>query len=219
MIFFSLTIEFMYYPLVISIHISSNIIMITFLPNIMVKIKYWNQFAVDIPGLAFMLMYNNSASPMLLVCDPSHNITSSIDLLNNSLSPNDHRIPFLQILSKNFHHPLSLTLSWSQSTGLPSRQFLSLPMTPSCLWTQHVYLFFIYSQNMVFISMLSLIETWSLYLIFSVPQVLLQTCGFTLLQATTLKVIVKTKESGLSFFLFLFYFYFSLSIYFAFFYF
>jgi len=31
---------------------------------------------MDISGLAFILMYNNSASPILLVCDPNHNVIS-----------------------------------------------------------------------------------------------------------------------------------------------
>jgi len=39
-----------------------------------------------------MLMYNNSVSPMLLICNPSHNIISLMDLSNNSLSLNDHGI-------------------------------------------------------------------------------------------------------------------------------
>jgi len=50
---------------------------------------------MDTPGPAFMLMYNNSASLVSLVCDPSHNITSPMDLSNNSISLNDHGIPFL----------------------------------------------------------------------------------------------------------------------------
>ena len=39
-VFFSLTTEFMYYLLVISVHMSSSIIMITSLPDIMVKTKH-----------------------------------------------------------------------------------------------------------------------------------------------------------------------------------
>jgi len=47
-------------------------------------------------------MYNNSASPMSLVCNPSHNVTSPTDLSNNSPSLNDHKIPFLWTSSRNF---------------------------------------------------------------------------------------------------------------------
>jgi len=45
---------------------------------------------MNIPGLAFVLMYNNSASPVSLVCDLSHNITSPTDLSNNFLFLNDY---------------------------------------------------------------------------------------------------------------------------------
>jgi len=86
--------------------------MITFLPDIIVKTKYWNQFIMDIPGSASILMYNNSASPMSLVYDLSYNIISPTDLSNNFLSPNNYGIPFLWTLSRNFHHPPGLTLSW-----------------------------------------------------------------------------------------------------------
>ena len=85
----------MYYLLVISTHAFSSIIMITSLLDILVKTKYWNYFTMDIPGLASMLMYNNSASPVLLIYNPSHNITSPTDLSNNSLFLNNHGIPFL----------------------------------------------------------------------------------------------------------------------------
>ena len=152
----------MYHLLVTFIHMFSSIIMITSLLDIVVKIKYWNQFATDIPGLASMLMYNNSASSVSLVCNPSHNVTSPMDLSNNFLSPNNHEIPFLWTSSRNFCHPLSLILSWLQLTSLPSRQSLFLPMTPSHLWTQHICLFFIYSPNIAFLLMLSLIEVQSL---------------------------------------------------------
>ena len=64
-------------------------------------------------GLASMLMYNNSASPVSLVCNPSHNVTSPMDLSNNSPSLNDHRIPFLWTSLRNFCYPPGLTLSWS----------------------------------------------------------------------------------------------------------
>jgi len=87
--------------------------MITSLPDILVKTKYWNYSTTNTPGLASMLMYNNYASPVLLVCDPNHNVTSPIDLSNNFPSLNDHGIPFLWTSSRNFHHPLGLTLSWS----------------------------------------------------------------------------------------------------------
>jgi len=68
---------------------------------------------LDTPGPASMPMYNNFVSPVSLVCDPSHNITSPIDLSNNSPSLNDHVTPFLWTSSRIFHHPPGLTLSWS----------------------------------------------------------------------------------------------------------
>ena len=146
---------------------------------------------MDIPSLASVLMYNNSASPVSLVYDPSHNTTSLTNLSNNFLSPNDYEIPFLQTSLRNFHHPPSLTISWLQLTSLPSRQSLSLPTTPSCPWTQHIYLFFMCSSNMVFLSISPLTKAQSLCLISSISQVLLWTCGFTSLQAITLKVMNK----------------------------
>ena len=120
-VFSFLTIEFMYHLLVISIYASSSITMITSLLNIMVKIKQQNQFATNIPSPVPVLMYNNSTSPMSLVCNSSHNVTSSTDLSNNFLSLNNHGIPFLQTLLKNFCHSPDLTLSWSQLTGSLSR--------------------------------------------------------------------------------------------------
>ena len=42
----------------------SSIIMI-----ILVRTKHWNLFAIDISGLVSILMYNNSASSVSLVCD------------------------------------------------------------------------------------------------------------------------------------------------------
>ena len=185
------TTEFMYHLLVTSTHVFSSTIMITSLPDILVKTKYWNQSATNTPGPASMLMYNNSASPMSLVCDPSHNVTSPMDPSNNSPSLNDHGIPFLWTSLRNFRHPPDLTLSWSQSTGSPSRRSLSLPMIPSYLWTQHVCLFFMYSPNMAFLSISPPIETQSLCQTSFDLQALLSTCGFTLLQVTTLKVIDK----------------------------
>ena len=41
------------------------------------------------------MTYNNSTSSMSLVCNPSYNITSPIDLSNNFPSLNNHGIPFL----------------------------------------------------------------------------------------------------------------------------
>ena len=80
MVFFFLITEFMYYLLVISVCTFSSIIMTTFLLDTIVKTKHWNQFATDISGPAFMLMYNNSPSPVSLVYNPSYNVTSLIDL-------------------------------------------------------------------------------------------------------------------------------------------
>ena len=113
--------KFMYHLLATSTYVFSSTIMITFLLDILVKTKHQNQSATDTPGLAFMLIYNNSASLVSLVCDPCHNITSSMDLSNNFLFLNDHGIPFLQTSSRNFCHPLGLTLSWLQSTSSPSK--------------------------------------------------------------------------------------------------
>ena len=120
-VYSSSTIESMYHLLVTSAHVFSSIIMITFLPDILVKIKHWNQSATDTPGPASVLMYNNSASPVSLVCDPSHNVTSPMDPSNNSPSLNDYGIPFLWTSLRNFHHPLGLTLSQLQLTGSLSR--------------------------------------------------------------------------------------------------
>ena len=140
----------------------SCIIMIISLPDILVKIKYQNQFAMDIPGPVSMLMYNNSASPMLLVYNPSHNITSPINLLNNFLFLNNHGILFLWTLLRNFCYPSGLILSQLQLTSLPNKQSLFLPMTPSHLQTQHICLSFICFLNIAFLLMLPPTEAWSL---------------------------------------------------------
>ena len=190
-VYFSLTTEFMYYLPVISAHTFSSTIMITFLPDILVKTKHWNQSTVDTPDLASVLTYNNSASPVSLVCDSNHNVTSLMDPSNNSPSLNDHGIPFLWTSLRNFHYPPGLTLSWSQSTGLSSRQSLSLPTTPSCPWTQHVCSFFMCSLNTVFLPISLSTEAWSLCQTSFDLQVLLSTCGFTSLQVTTPKVMDK----------------------------
>ena len=50
---------------------------------------------MNIPGPDSVLIYNNSASFVLLICDPSYNVISPTDLLNNSPSLNNHGIPFL----------------------------------------------------------------------------------------------------------------------------
>ena len=190
-VYSSSTTEFMYHLLVTSAHVFSSIIMITSLPDILVKTKHWNQSATDTPGPASVLMYNNSTSPVSLVCNPSHNITSPTDPSNNSLSLNDHGIPFLQTSSRNFHHPPDLTLSWSQLTSSPSRRSLSLPMTPSYLQTQHVCLFFMCSPNTAFLSISPPTEAWSLCQTSFDLQALLSICSFTSLQVITLKVMDK----------------------------
>ena len=84
-------------------------------------------------------MYNNSASSVSLVCNPSYNVTSPIDLLNNFLFPNDYGISFLQTSSRNFCYLLDLTLSWSQLTSSPSRQSLFLSMDLACMFVLHVF--------------------------------------------------------------------------------
>ena len=186
-----LTTEFIYHLLVISTHAFSSITMITFLPDILVKTKHWNQFTIDIPGSASILMYNNSTSSVLLVCNLSHNVTSPTDLSNSFLFLNDHGIPFLQTSSRNFRHFPGLTPSWSQSTSSPSRQSLSLLMILSRPQTQHVYLSFMYFPNTAFLSISPLTEAWSLYQTSSISQTLFSTCGFTSLQTNILKVMVK----------------------------
>jgi len=60
-----------------------------------------------------VLIYNNSASPVSLAYNLSHNVTSPTDLSNNFLSLNDYGIPFLWTSSRNFCHSPDLTLSWS----------------------------------------------------------------------------------------------------------
>jgi len=50
---------------------------------------------MDISGPVSALMYNNSASLMLLVYNPSHNVTSPTDLSNNFLFSNSYGILFL----------------------------------------------------------------------------------------------------------------------------
>ena len=144
MVFFSLTMESIYYLLVISAHIFSNIIMTTSLPDILVKIKHQNQFAADIPSPASMLMYNNSASPISLVYDPSHNITSLTNLLNNFLFLNNYEIPFPWTLSRKFHHSSDLILFKSQLTSSLSRQSLSLLMTPL-----HLFVLYMFSKHSI----------------------------------------------------------------------
>ena len=64
----------------------SSIIMVIFLLATLVRTKYWNLFTMDIFDLIFILIYNNSASLVLLVYNLNHNITSLIDLSNNSYS-------------------------------------------------------------------------------------------------------------------------------------
>ena len=187
----SSTTEFMYYLLVTSIHAFSSIIMITSSLDILVKTKHWNQSTADISSLASMLIYNNSASSVSFVCNPSHNITSPTDLSNNFLSLNDYRILFLQTSLKNFCYSLDLTLFWLQPTSSPSRQSLFLPMTPSRLWTQHICLSFMCFPNITFLLMLPPTETQSLCQISFNFQALLSTCGFTSLQAIILKVMDK----------------------------
>ena len=112
-VYSSLTTEFMYHLLVTSTHMFSSTIIITSLLDILVKTKHWNYSAANTPGPASVLMYDNSASPVSLVCDLSHNVTSPMDLSNNSPFLNDHGIPFLWTSSRNFHYPPDLTLFWS----------------------------------------------------------------------------------------------------------
>ena len=147
----------------------SSTIIITSSLDILVKIKHWNQSATDTPSPVSMLIYNNSASSVSLVCNPSHNVISPIDRLNNSPSLNGYGIPFLWTSLRNFRHSLGLTLFQSQ----------------------HICLFFMCSPNTVFLPMSSLTEAQSLYQTSFNLQALLLTCVFTSLQVTTLKVMDK----------------------------
>ena len=146
---------------------------------------------MDTPGPAFVMMYNNSTSLVSLVCNPSHNVTSPTDLSNNSPSLNNYGILFLWTSSRNFHHPLGLILFQLQLAGSLSRQSLSLPIISSCPQTQHVCLSFICFPNTVFLPISSPTEAQSLCQTSSNLQALLLTCSFTLLQATTLKMMDK----------------------------
>ena len=93
--------------------------------------KTLNLFAMDIPSLVSVLMYNNSTSSILLVCNLNYNITS-INFIEKLLYPPD------------------LILSWSLSTGLPSRWFLSLPTTPSHLWNlAYLFVLHMFSKHSV----------------------------------------------------------------------
>ena len=161
-VFSFLTTESMYHLLVISIHVFSSIIIITSILDILVKTKHWNQFATDIPIPVSVLMYNNSVSSVLLVCNLSHNVISPMDLSNNFLSPNNHGITFLWTSSRNLYHSLGLILFQSQLTNSPSKQYLSLLITPSCLQTQYICSSSMCSLNMVFLPMLPLTEAHSL---------------------------------------------------------
>ena len=55
---------------------------------------------MDISSPVSILMYNNFVSSMLLICNPSHNIISPMDLSNNFLSLNNYRTLFLWTSSK-----------------------------------------------------------------------------------------------------------------------
>ena len=87
--------ESTYYLLVNSTYIFSSIIMIIFLLATSVRTKHWNLFTMSISGPASILMYNNLTSPVSLVCNISYNVISLMDFSNNSLYPNNHRIPFI----------------------------------------------------------------------------------------------------------------------------
>ena len=141
----------------------SSIIMITSSLDILVKTKYWNQSAMNIPGPASTLIYNNSASPISLVCDLSHNVTSPTNLSNNFLFPNDHGIPFIQTLLRNFCYPPDLI----------------------------VCSFFMCFPNTAFFPMSSPTKAQSLCQTSSTPQALLSTYSFTSLQTTILKMMDK----------------------------
>ena len=79
--------------------------MIIFFLATLVRTKHWNQFTIAIPGLVSILIYNSSASSILLVYNSNSSVTSLIDLSSNFPSSNSYRILFLWTSSKKL--PLS----------------------------------------------------------------------------------------------------------------
>ena len=94
-VFSILMTESIYHLLVISAYMFSSIIMITFLLATLVRTKHQNLFTTDIPGPVSMLVYNNSTSPTLFICDLNYNVTSLMDLLSNFLFLNNYVTLFL----------------------------------------------------------------------------------------------------------------------------
>ena len=99
-VFFFLMAESIYQSLAITIYIFFIIIMIIFFLATLIRTKHWNQFAIAIPGPVSMLIYNNFASPILLVYNPNSSVTSLMDLSSNFPSSNSYRILFLWTSSK-----------------------------------------------------------------------------------------------------------------------
>jgi len=98
---------------------------------------------MNTPGLASVLMYNNSASPVSLVCNPSHNITSPIDLSNNSLFLNNYGIPFLWTSSRNFcprFDTILVIVNWltKQAIFIPTHDTIT-SMDLAYLFVLHVF--------------------------------------------------------------------------------
>ena len=100
---------------------------------------------MDTSGPVSVLMYNNSTSLVLSVCNPSYNVTSPTDFSNNSPSLNDHGILFLWTSSRNFHHPLGLAtilviVSWlTKQTIFISAHNIIMSMDLVCLFVLHVF--------------------------------------------------------------------------------
>ena len=104
-VFFFLMAESIYQSLAFTIYIFFSIIMIIFFLATLIRTKHWNQFTIAIPGPVSMLIYNNFASPILLVYNPNSSVTSLMDLSSNFPSSNSYRILFLWTSSKKL--PLS----------------------------------------------------------------------------------------------------------------
>ena len=104
-VFFFLMAESIYQSLAFTIYIFFSIIMIIFFLATLIRTKHWNQFTIAIPGLVSILIYNSSASSILLVYNSNSSVTSLIDLSSNFPSSNSYRILFLWTSSKKL--PLS----------------------------------------------------------------------------------------------------------------
>ena len=81
-------------------------------------------------------MHNNSVSPVSLVCNPSYNVISPIDLSNNFLDLNDHGIPFLWLFRDGelVERSIGLVTLWlgshTSDTGLAELLYISTEAGP-----------------------------------------------------------------------------------------